>query len=32
MRRNEHNAQIGRLDPSISPGKDKARKPEPHAT
>ena len=26
MRRNEHHAQVGRLDPSICPGEDEARK------
>jgi hypothetical protein len=29
MRRNQHDAQFGRLDPSIYPGQAEARKPKP---
>jgi hypothetical protein len=32
VRRNEHHAQIGHLDPSISPGEGEARKPKSLAT
>jgi hypothetical protein len=32
MRRNKQDAQLGRLDPSISPGEPEARKPKSLAT
>jgi len=32
MRRDEHDAQLGNLDPSISPGQAEARKPKSLAT